>query len=335
MNINPILSDIKNRSFKPVYLLQGEESYFIDTIADALESTVLNDAQKGFDQSVFYGKDIDISTVVNAAKRYPMMSDHQVIIIKEAQELKWKSDTEEMLTKYLEHLTPTTILVFCYKHGKFDKRKKIYKVFEKAGLVIDAAKLYDDKVAPWIGGYLKDAGWRIHPQAAALIADYLGNDLAKVSNELDKLMLNVPKSQEISMDDVERNIGISKDFNVFELNTALAKRNALKAYQIVDYFVANPKNNPLVMVVGQVATYFTKILKYHYLIDKSVAAKELGVHPFFLKEYELAARNYNRRKTFDVLNVLKETDLKSKGVNVPSNFNSEEILKEMVYRILN
>ncbi|MEZ0451327.1 DNA polymerase III subunit delta [Sphingobacterium thalpophilum] len=335
MNINPILSDIRNRSFQPVYLLQGEESYFIDSIADMLESTVLTDAQKGFDQSIFYGKDIEMSAVVNAAKRYPMMSEYQLIIVKEAQELKWKADTEEILTKYLEHLTPTTILVFCYKHGKFDKRKKIYKLFEKAGLVVDAAKLYDDKVAPWIGGYLKDAGWRIHPQAAALIADYLGNDLAKVSNELDKLMLNVAKGQEISIDDVERNIGISKDFNVFELNTALAKRNALRAYQIVDYFVANPKNNPLVLVIGQVATYFTKILKYHYLVDKSAAAKELGVHPFFLKEYELAARNYNRRKTFDVLNVLKETDLKSKGVNVPSNFNSEEVLKEMVYRILN
>ncbi|MDR6736109.1 DNA polymerase III subunit delta [Sphingobacterium sp. 2149] len=335
MNIHPILSDIKNRAFKPVYLLQGEESYFIDTIADALEATVLTDAQKGFDQSIFYGKDVDMSTIVNSAKRYPMMSDNQVIIIKEAQELKWKSDTEELLTKYLEHLTPTTILVFCYKHGKFDKRKKIYKVFEKAGLVIDAAKLYDDKVAPWIGSYMKEAGWRIHPQASVLIADYLGNDLSKISNELDKLMLNVPKNQEVSMDDVERNIGISKDYNVFELNTALAKRNALKAYQIVDYFVANPKNNPLVMVIGQVATYFTKILKYHYLIDKTAAAKELGVHPFFLKEYELAARNYNRRKTFDVLNVLKETDLKSKGVHVPSNFNSAEILKEMIYRILN
>ncbi len=315
MNINPILSDIKNRSFKPVYLLQGEESYFIDTIADALEGIVLNDAQKGFDQSIFYGKDIDMATIVNAAKRYPMLSDYQVIIIKEAQELKWKSDTEELLTKYLEHLTPTTILVFCFKHGKFDKRKKVYKVFEKTGLVVDAAKLYDDKVAPWIGAYVKDAGWRIHPQATVMIADYLGNDLSKVSNELDKLMLNVTKSQEISMEDVERNIGISKDYNVFELNTALAKRNVLKAYQIVDYFVANPKNN--------------------YLINKSVAAKELGVHPFFLKEYEIAARNYNRRKTFDVINVLKETDLKSKGVHVPSNFNSEEILKEMVYRILN
>ena len=180
MNINPILSDIKNRSFKPVYLLQGEESYFIDTIAEALESTVLNDAQKGFDQSIFYGKDTDISTVINAAKRYPMMSEQQLIIVKEAQDLKWKSDTEELLAKYLEHLTPTTILVFCFKHGKFDKRKKIYKLFEKTGLVVDAAKLYDDKIAAWIGGYLKDAGWRIHPQAAAMIADYLGNDLGKV-----------------------------------------------------------------------------------------------------------------------------------------------------------
>ncbi|MBB2952017.1 MULTISPECIES: DNA polymerase III subunit delta [unclassified Sphingobacterium] len=333
MNISPILTDIKKRKFQPVYLLHGEESYFIDVISDALEHTVLNDAQKGFDQTVLYGKDTDFSTIVNAAKRYPMMSDHQLIIIKEAQDLKWKDD--ELLLKYVEQCTVSTVLVFDYKYGKFDKRKKLYKAIEKKGLVVESNKLYDDKVAAWVISYIKEQGWNIHPQAAALLSEYLGTELSKIVNELNKLMLNVPKEREIVVADIEQNIGISKDFNVFELNTALAKRNAFKAYQIIDYFAANPKSNPLVLVLGTIAGYFTKILKYHYIIDKSTAAKELGVHPFFMKEYELAARNYNRRKTFTIIEALKDADLKSKGMNVGGNTSTKDILTELIFTILN
>lgn len=333
MNISPILTDIKKRKFQPVYLLHGEESYFIDVISDALEHTVLNDAQKGFDQTVLYGKDTDFSTIVNAAKRYPMMSDHQLIIIKEAQDLKWKDD--ELLLKYVEQCTVSTVLVFDYKYGKFDKRKKLYKAIEKKGLVVESNKLYDDKVAAWVISYIKEQGWNIHPQAAALLSEYLGTELSKIVNELNKLMLNVPKEREIVVADIEQNIGISKDFNVFELNIALAKRNAFKAYQIIDYFAANPKSNPLVLVLGTIAGYFTKVLKYHYIIDKSTAAKELGVHPFFMKEYELAARNYNRRKTFTIIEALKDADLKSKGMNVGGNTSTKDILTELIFTILN
>jgi DNA polymerase-3 subunit delta len=333
MNISPILTDIKKRKFQPVYLLHGEESYFIDVISDALEHTVLNDAQKGFDQTVLYGKDTDFSTIVNAAKRYPMMSDHQLIIIKESQDLKWKDD--ELLLKYVEQCTVSTVLVFDYKYAKFDKRKKLYKAIEKKGLVVESNKLYDDKVAAWVISYIKEQGWNIHPQAAALMSEYLGAELSKIVNELNKLMLNVPKEREIVVADIEQNIGISKDFNVFELNTALAKRNAFKAYQIIDYFAANPKSNPLVLVLGNIAGYFTKILKYHYIVDKSTAAKELGVHPFFMKEYELAARNYNRRKTFAIIEALKDADLKSKGMHVGANTSTKDILTELIFTILN
>jgi len=191
MNISPILTDIKKRKFQPVYLLHGEESYFIDVISDALEHTVLNDAQKGFDQTVLYGKDTDFSTIVNAAKRYPMMSDHQLIIIKEAQDLKWKDD--ELIIKYVEQCTVSTVLVFDYKYGKFDKRKKLYKAIEKKGLVVESNKLNDDKVAAWVISYIKEQGWNIHPHAAALLSEYLGTELSKIVNELNKLMLNVPK----------------------------------------------------------------------------------------------------------------------------------------------
>lgn len=334
MDANKIIADIKGRKLQPVYLLHGEEPYYIDLVSDAIENGVLDDAQKGFDQTVLYGKDTDFATVINAAKRYPMMSDYQVIIVKEAQNLKWKDD--ELLLSYLENPMKSTVLVLAYKHGKFDKRKKAYKAAEKAGVVLESAKLYDDKVAPWIAAFVKGRGWAIHPAASALMAEYLGNDLSKVVNELEKLMLNVPQGQEISAADIERNIGISKDFNVFELNTALAKRDTAKAFRIVAYFAANPRNNPIQVVLGAMAGYFTKILKYHYLTDKSpqAVARELGVHPFFTREYDIAARSYNRRKTFDIISYLRECDLKSKGLNAV-NTEPGDLLKELVYKILN
>ncbi len=336
MNAQSILNDVKKRKFKTLYLLHGEESYYIDLISDSIEHTVLNDAQKGFDQTVLYGKDVDFPTIVSAAKRYPMLSDYQVIIVKEAQGLKWKGD-DDILLKYVENPTPTTILVFAYKHSKFDKRTKLYKAIEKKGIVLESDKLYDNKVAGWIVDELQRTGHRIHPQAAALMADYLGTDLSKIANEAHKLVLNVPKEQEITVKDIEQNIGISKDFNIFELNTALGKRDAVKAIQIVDYFASNPKSNPFVLVVGSLAGYFSKLLKYHYLPDKSssVVAKELGVHPFFTKEYDAAARNYSRRKLFDVLAVLREYDLKSKGVDVGFLTDDGNLMREMIFKILN
>src|SRR5690606_7688146 len=336
MNASTVLADIKKRKFSPVYLLHGEESYYIDLISDALEEQVLDDAQKGFDQSIWYGKDTSLVNVVNAAKRYPMMSDHQLILIKEAQDLKWKTE-EDLLLKYLEHLTPTTILVFAYKHNKFDKRKKIYKAFEKSGVVLESPKLYENKVGEWIMEQFRVAQRQIHPQAAAMMADYLGTDLSKIANEINKLILNVPKEQEIQPLHIEQNIGISKDFNVFELQSALAKRNVVKAMQIVDYFASNTKSNPLPIVIGNLGNYFTKILKYHYLSDKSpqVASKQLGVHAFFLKEYEMAARNFNRKKTFEVIHHLSTYYLKTKGLDVRPFTENGEIIRELVFKILN
>ena len=336
MKVQDVLKDIKARKYKPLYLLHGEESHYIDVIADAIEHTVLNDAQKGFDQTILYGKDVDFSTIISAAKRYPMLSDYQVIIVKEAQGLKWKSD-DDLLAKYIENPTPTTILVFAYKHGKFDKRTKLFKAIEKVGVTVESEKLYDNKVAPWITEEMQNHGHRIHPQAAALMADYLGTDLSKIANEVQKLVLNVSKDKEISVADIESNIGISKDFNVFELNTALGKRDALRAIQIVDYFASNPKSNPFVVVIGALSGYFTKLLKYHYLTDKTsaVVAKELGVHPFFVKEYEMAVRNFNKAKLFHVMAVLREYDLKSKGVNAGPNTSDGDLMREMIFKILN
>lgn len=335
MDANQILTALKSKNYQPIYLLHGEESYFIDLITDYIADHVLDESQKGFDQTVLYGKDTDFITVVNAARRFPMMASHQVIIVKEAQNLKWKTE-DEIFLKYLENPMPSTILVLAHKHGKLDKRKKFYKQAAKIGVAFESEKIYENKVPAWVSAFLRERGRAIHPQAAALIAEYLGTDISKVVNELEKLLLNVPTDHEINLQDIERYIGISKDFNVFELNTALGKKDVLKAFRIVDYFAANPRNAPLFMIVGTMSGYYTKLLRYHYLADKSPqsVAKELSVHPFFVGEYELAARHYNRRRTFDIIHILQEYDVKSKGVGV-GDVDQGDLLKEMVYKILN
>ncbi|WP_028298015.1 DNA polymerase III subunit delta [Olivibacter sitiensis] len=334
MSVQQVLSDLKQRKLKPVYLFHGEEAYYIDLLSDYIEKNILSDAEKGFNQTILYGKDIDWATVVNAAKRYPMMSDYQVIVVKEAQNLKWDK-ADELLQSYVEKPLNSTVLVFAYKYGKFDKRKKIYKAIEKQGVVLESAKIYDNKLGAWINDYVLEHGARIHPQAGALMGEYLGTELSKVANELDKLLLNVPRDREITMADVQNNIGISKDFNVFELQAALGRRDVFKVNQIVDYFAANPKSNPFVVVMGFLYSYFVKVLKYHALPDKNpaVASKALGMHSFFIKDYELAARNYHSGKLAQIIGYLREYDLKSKGVGA-QNMEMADLYKELMFKIL-
>ena len=342
MNINELVRDLKSRKFKPVYLLHGEESYYIDKISDYIEENVLTDAERGFNQSIFYGKDTDVMNVLNAAKRFPMMSEYQVILVKEAQEMKWGKDGEDSkktmdpLLSYLENPSRSTILVFCYKHGKFDKRKKTYKAIDKNGIVFESAEIYADKVPAWAEDYVKEKSYRINSRASAMIGEYLGNDLSKVANELDKLMLNVPAGAEITAELVQDNIGISKEYNVFELQAALARRDAFKVNQIITYFAANPKSNPMPLVLGALNTYFTKVLKYHYAADRSQAglARELGVSPYFVKDYELAGKNYDKMKTFRVIGYLRECDLRSKGVDSTGNTDDGELMKELMFKII-
>lgn len=341
MTLAEISKDIKNRKFKPVYLLHGEEPYYIDKISELLEQSVLSEAEKGFNQTILYGKDTDMATILNTAKRYPMMSDFQFVWIKEAQEIKWGKDDDDKKAadpwlNYLENPLPSTILVLCYKYGKFDKRKKTYKAIEKNGLVFESAALYDNKIPAWIDDFVKERGYGIHARGSALLAEYLGNDLSKIANELEKLFLNIAPGQEISPEQIQNNIGISKDYNVFELQDALAKRNVVKANQIIDYFGANPKANPLPMVLGVLNTYFSKVLKYHYASDRSPQglAKELGVNPYFVKDYELAGRNYDRAKLFRIFSYLRTCDLKSKGVDATGNTDAGELMKELVFKII-
>jgi DNA polymerase-3 subunit delta len=337
MTANEILKDLKGRRFKPLYLLHGDEPYFIDEVSDYIEKNVLNDAEKGFNQTVLYGKDTDIMSVLNAARRFPMMAEHQVIIVKEAQDMKWgKEDADKKginpVLSYFENPLNTTILVFCYKYGKFDKRKKTYKAIEKNGVMMESAALYDNKIPAWVESYVTAKGYRISSQASAMLAEYLGNDLSKIANELGKLMLNVAAGQEITLKDIQENIGISKEYNVFELQSALIRKDVLKANQIVNYFEANPKANPIVLVMSNLNNFFSKSLLFHYVKDKANAARELGVSPYFIKDYEQAARSFDYYKTMQIISYLREYDLKSKGVN--SNASHGELMKELVFKII-
>jgi len=340
MSAAEIIKDIKARKFKPVYLLHGEEPYYIDQIVHYMENHVLNEMEKGFNQTVLYGKDTDMATVMNASKRYPMMSDYQLVIVKEAQDLKWAKETEgsskeaEFVLSYFEKPMTTTVLVLAYKYGNFDKRKKIYKAIDKNGLVFQSDPVRDYKLAGWIEDLIKDKGYRIAPQASALMGEYLGTDLSKIENEVDKLILNISKETTIDVDLVQKNIGISKEYNVFELQKALAVKNVLKCNQIINYFADNPKANPMVMIMANLNSYFSKILKYHYLKNKGDAARELGVNPYFIKDYEMAARNYSTSKTFDIISLLREYDLKSKGVDSTGNVTDGELLRELLFKMI-
>jgi DNA polymerase-3 subunit delta len=339
MSANDILKDLKNRKYKPLYLLHGDEPYFIDQVSDFVEDELLSEAERGFNQTVLYGKDTDVMTVLNAAKRYPMMAEYQVVLVKEAQDMKWGRDDDDKKTinpllSYLENPLTSTILVFCYKYGKFDKRKKTYKAIEKHGVVFESATLYDNKIPSWIESLVAAKGYKIDQQATAMMAEYLGNDLSKIANELEKLMLNVSAGQTITMQHVQDNIGISKEYNVFELQSALSRKDPFKVNQIINYFEANPKANPIVLVLGNLNNFFSKVLLYHYAKDKSPQslARELGVNPYFIKDYELAARGYNYSKSMQVISLLREYDLKSKGVG--SNAGPGELMKELMFKIL-
>jgi DNA polymerase III subunit delta len=345
--VQDILLDLKRKIVKPIYFLNGEEPYYIDLISDYIEHTIIDESLREFDQTVLYGKDTDMNQIISAAKRYPMMSEYQVLIVKEAQNLKElgakgsddeKTDTKQknILSTYLDQVQPSTILVFCYKYKTLDKRSAIYKALQKKAVVFESKKLYDNQIPQWIQQYLDQKKYKINLRATQLIADYLGNDLSKIANELDKLMINVSVETEISVEHVQQNIGISKEYNVFELQDALGRRDILKANKIIHYFGQNPKDNPLVLILASLYGYFNKILLAHFAPDKSKAglASALGVNPYFVADYERAMMNFNTAKLKQVFSILREFDGKSKGLDNAST-DDAGLLKEMIFKILN
>ncbi len=341
MRFEQIIEDLKNKIYYPIYFLIGEEPYYIDVISNFIEQNVLSETEKDFNQTIVYGRDTDVQTIISYAKQFPIMSNYQVIIVKEAQDIeelrdkKIKNKGIEYLSKYIENPLKSTILVICYKYNKIDKIKKYSKLIEKKGVLFESKKLYDNKISDWISNYLKQRGYKISPNACMLLSENLGTDLGKIVNEISKLLINIPKDSKITEDIIEQNIGISKDFNIFEFQKALGRKDVFKANQIVNYFASNPKENPIIKIIIILYNFFSKVLIYHQLKDKSRknTASKLSINPFFVYDYQLAARNYNIQKLCNIISYLREYDLKSKGVGNDST-NGGELLKELTYKIL-
>jgi len=327
-----LVNEIKEGNTQPIYFLMGEEAYYIDKISEYIERNVLTEEEKGFNQTVVYGKDTSINEIISMAKRYPMMAEKTVVIVKEAQEL---SRTIESLAIYAEQPLESTVLVLCFKYKTLDKRKKLIKALNKTGVVFESKKLYENQVGDWLIGVLKGKQYQIEPKATQMLVEFLGTDLGKISNELNKLTLVLPKGSTITALHVEENIGISKDFNVFELRKAIGKKEILKCNQIINYFSENPKNNPLVMTISLINSYFTQMLMYHGLKDKSKqnVARVLRVNPYFVDDYVVAGKNYPMRKVSQIITSLREADLLSKGVG-GTNLSDADILKELLFKIL-
>jgi DNA polymerase-3 subunit delta len=332
MSYEQIISSLKKKEYKPIYFLMGDEPFFIDKITDYISHNVLKEHERDFNQTVLYGKDINVDEIISAAKRFPMMSKHQVIIIKEAQHVK----QIENLEKYLAQPLNSTILVINYKFKKLDKRKAVAKLIAKLGVIFESAKLRDYKIPDWITAKVSESGLKIQPKNTMLLAEFLGTDISKIDNELNKLKLILPKGSEITTEAIEKNIGISKDYNIFELQSALAKKDVLKSNLIAIYFAQNPKKNPFVLSISSLFNYFSKVLQMHFSKNKgndNALAGELKVHPFFVKEYKLATQNYSAKKLIKIVSYLREYDLKSKGVD-NSTTDDGELLKELIFKIL-
>ena len=331
MKYQDIIQQIDNKVFSPVYFLMGEETFYIDKISEHISKNILSQEEKEFNQTTLYGKDIDVSTIISEAKQFPFGSEYRVVIVKEAQDIR----TIEKLESYLDQPSPSTILVICYKYKKIDKRKSFGKNLSKKSFLFDSKKLYDNQVPTWIKAHIKDLGYSIDDKSCRILTEYLGADLSKINNELSKLILNLEKGESITPKIIEENIGISKDFNIFELQNALGTKDILKANRIIKHFTENPKNHPFVLTISSLFSYFQKIMIYQNLKDKSNknAASELGVNPFFISQYQTAAKNYSMSKLFKIFTYLKENDLKSKGIGNPSTPEGE-LLKELTFKIL-
>jgi DNA polymerase III subunit delta len=330
MTFENIITDLRAGKFKPVYFLIGEEPFFIDRITAFLADHILSEPEKAFNQLVVYGRDTDIGNVITSARKFPMMSSRQVIIVKEAQNLK----NLEGLEHYLAAPMNSTILAFAYKFKKIDKRTTLAKMLTEKGVLFESSKIREDKVPAWIYEHLKFMGYQIDQKAAALLVDFLGNDLSRIVNELGKLILVLPPgSVQITAALIEKNIGISKDYNNFELNRALVSRDIVKANRIIRYFDNNPRNNPFVLTLSSIFFYFTKVLLYHGLTDKSRenVVRELGINPYFIAEYQQAAKSFPLAKTRQIISWLRDYDLKAKGGSTASD---GELLKELIYKIL-
>lgn len=328
-----ILRELRSKQYRPIYYLMGEEAYYIDLISDYIMDNVLTDTEKEFNLSVVYGADVDIATVINAAKRYPMMSEHQVVIVKEAQSIR----NIDELSYYLQKPLRSTILVMCHKHGVLDRRKKLAAEIEKVGILFESKKLKETQLPAFITSYMKRKGVDLEPKATSMLADFVGTDLSRLTGELEKLIITLPKGQtRVTPEQIERNIGISKDYNNFELRSALVERNVLKANQIINYFEKNPKTNPLQMTLSLLFGFYSNLMLAYYAPEKSeqgIASFLRLKSPWQAREYQTAMKRYSGVKTMQIIGEIRYTDAKSKGIG-NSSLTDSELLRELIFKIL-
>lgn len=337
-----ILKDLRAGKFAPFYFLMGDESFYIDKIADFIEENALEDTERSFNQTVLYGKDIQMKDILARAKQFPVMAMRQVVIVKEAQEISdfGKEAAKTQLQNYAEKTVPTTVLVFLYKHKKLALNTKLAKAIDKHAILVESKALYENQIPAWIGNYLQEKKYRITPDATAWLIENVGLELSRLANELDKLLLNFGKANsstqpsQITTELVKKYIGTTKEYNVFDLQRAIAQRNGLKTHKIINTFAANPKDHPIIPIISSLFGYFCKLILIHKHKGKSnnELAAILKVSPFFVKDYTAAARNYNLGKILFVLNALRIADAQSKGIS--SSAKDGEILRELAVRIL-
>ena len=333
LSCDDILKELRAKQYRPIYYLMGEESYYIDLIADYITDNVLSETEKEFNLTVVYGADVDIATVINAAKRYPMMSEYQVVIVKEAQAIR----NMEELSLYLQKPLNSTILVICHKHGTLDKRKKLAAEVEKVGILFESKKIKDSQLPAFINSYMKRKGIDMEPKASAMLADFVGTDLSRLTGELEKLIITLPAGQKrVTPEQIEKNIGISKDYNNFELRSALVEKDILKANKIIKYFEENPKTNPIQMTLSLLFNFYSNLMLSYYSPEKTEQgiASWLGLKsPWAARDYLTAMRRYNGVKTMQIIGEIRYADAKSKGINNAS-MSDGDILRELVFKIL-
>jgi len=331
MSVEKIITDWKKKSFKPVYWLEGEEEYYIDKAVDFAEHEILSESEASFNLTVFYGKDAAWPDVLNACRRYPMFAERQVVLLKEAQQMR---DVEK-LEPYIENPLSSTVLVVSYKDKKLDARKKFAKLVKEKGVLISTKKIYERELPEWTQNLIHSKGLEIAPRALAMLVDHIGNDLSRIENEVDKLSVNLSQRKKISEDDIEKYIGISKEYNVFELQSALAVKDLSRAIRIVQYFEANPKAAPVQLVLPSLYSFFSKVFMVFGAgtTDEKTIATRIGVNPFFAKDYIKAARLYTYLEAERVLLLLHQYNLKSIGVGSVNN-DDASLLKELIVKML-
>lgn len=332
-----VLKDLKAKKFAPIYFLQGDEPYFIDLITDFIEKNAIPEHERGFNQLVIYGKDSPMNVILGNARKFPMMAERQLVIVKEAQSIPdlGKEDAQKMLMNYISNPLPSTILVFAHKHKKLDGRSALKKELDKRAIFVESEKVKDWKLVEWIHGYFTELGHQLEPKAAQLLADSIGNNLEVMTNEVGKMLINFPEPTKFTTDHISKYVGINKDYNNFELSKAIGFRDVIKANQIIHYFIQNPKAHPVIPIFSLLYNYFNKIALLHRAgqLPENQLAAALGINPYGLKEYQVAARNYKLGKVIEVFAYIKEADLRFKGVDSGS-MDEGEILRELVYKIL-